>query len=115
MSRIDRVNEEMRHRISEIIQKDLSDPEIGFVTITRVETTPDLKIAHVYFTTIEEGESFDKTVDGLNRSAGFIRKALGRRIRMKSTPEIQFIYDDVDKEKNRIDEIIEAIHKEEEK
>ena len=99
--------------MSLIIQRDLNDPKIGFVTITRTEVSPDLKNATVYFTTIEKDKSFEDTVDGLNRSAGFVRKLIGDRMRIKYTPKIVFAYDQAQDSSNRIDEIIEMIHKKE--
>ena len=114
MSRIDRVQEEMRHQVSLIVQRELRDPRIGFVTITRVEVTPDLKSARVYFTTIEEEKSFEDTVRGLRKAAGFVRKLLGERMRIKFIPEISFVYDESQTSTDRIDEIIEKIHKEKE-
>ena len=112
MSRLNKVNEELRHQIVSIIQKDIDNPHIGFITITKVEATPDLRIARVYFTTIETDKSFEETLNGLRRSAGFVRKLLGKRMRIKFTPEIKFIYDGINTKANRIDEIIEEIHKE---
>lgn len=111
MSRLKKVQEELRHQISLIVQQELKDPRIGFVTITRVEVTPDLKAAKVYFTTIGPKESFEDTVNGLNSSTGFVRKLIGERIRIKFTPQINFIYDDSPKRQDRIDEIIDKIHK----
>lgn len=111
MSRLEKVQEELRHQISLIVQQELKDPRIGFVTITRVEVTPDLKTAKVYFTRLGPKESFEDTVNGLNRSAGFVRKLIGERMRIKFTPQINFIYDDSLKRQDRIDEIIDKIHK----
>jgi len=108
---MDKVNEEVRHHVSLIVQRDLDDPKIGFVTITRVEVSSDLRVAHIYFTTLAEDESFDDTLEGLNKSAGVVRNLLGRRIRMKFTPEIRFINDNSEKESSRIDQIIEKLHR----
>jgi len=113
MSRVDRVQEEIRHQIGLILQRDINDPSIGFVTITGVDVSPDLKQADVYFTTLAKDESFEETMNGLRRAEGFVRKLIGKRIRIKFTPDIHFIYDDSGKTDSRIDEIIERIHKEE--
>ena len=112
MSRMDKVQEEMRQRVSTIIQQRLQDPRIGFVTVVRVEVTADLRIAKVYFTALNEGDSLKGTIDGLNKSAGFVRRCIGESMRMKFTPEIRFIYDETKDGPNRIDEIIEKIHQE---
>lgn len=112
MSRVEKVQKELRYQVSLIVQQELKDPRIGFVTITRVEITPDLKEAKIYFTTMDVKESLDDTVNGLNRSAGFVRKLVGERMRMKFTPQINFIYDDSLKRQGIIDEIIDKIHRE---
>jgi len=114
MSRMDKINEEIRHQVSLILQRDINDPRIGFVTITRADVSPDLKSAKIYFTTIEKDKSFDDTVRGLERSTGFIRKLIAQRVRMKFAPEIRFIYDEAEKKNNRIEEILDIIHKEKE-
>ena len=114
MSRLERFNEEMRHQVSLIVEQELSDPRIGFVTITRVEMTPDLMQARVYFTTLKTEKALADTIGGLNSATGFIRKLIGERIKTRFTPEIMFIYDDSQKKRDRIDEIIDKIHKEKE-
>ena len=114
MSRMDRVNEEVRHQVSTILQRDVQDPRIGFVTITRVDVSSDLRQAKIFFTTIEQGKSYEDTLSGLKRSTGFIRKMLGQRIRMKFTPDIQFVYDKTDDKKSRVEEILDMIHREKE-
>ncbi|MFH1868510.1 MAG: 30S ribosome-binding factor RbfA [Candidatus Omnitrophota bacterium] len=114
MSRIDRVKEELRHQVSMIVGQELHDTRIGFVTITRVEVTPDLKDAKIYFTTMNTGEAFDDTQGCLDRSAKYVRKLIGERMRIKFTPMIRFIYDEPQKISKKIDEIIDKIHKEKE-
>jgi len=113
MSRIDKVNEEIRHHVSTIVQRELDDPTIGFITITHVEVSPDLKVAHVYYTTLAEDELLESTVSGLERSSSLIRNILGKKIRMKFTPEIRFMNENMLNQKNRIDEILDRLHREE--
>jgi len=114
MSRVEKVQEEIRQQVSLIVLKDLNDPTIGFITITRVKITADLRDAKIYFTTMADEESLEYAVNGLKRAVGFIRKLIGERMRMKFVPEIKFIYDESEKKSNRIDEIIEIIHREKE-
>ncbi len=114
MSRIDKVNEEIRHQVSMILQRDIHDSRIGFVTIIKVDTSPDLKSADIFFTTIEKNEALETTFAGLKASTGLIRRLLGKRIRMKFLPRITFIQDDSGGTNNRIDEIIDIIHKDKE-
>ena len=112
MSRIDKVKEELRHQVSLIVQQELHDPRIGFVTITRAEVTPDLKDATIYFTVMETEKPVEETVKALDKAAGYVRKLIGQRVRIKFTPQIRFAHDDSEKSNERIDEIIDRIHKE---
>lgn len=111
MSRIDRVKEEMRHQVGLIVQQELHDPRIGFVTITKVEVTPALKDATIYFTVMETEKPIEDTIRALDKAAGHVRKLIGQRVRMKFTPQIRFMYDDSGK-RHKIDDIIDRIHKE---
>ncbi len=112
MSRRDRLNEELRQQISLILQKDIHNPGIGFITITKVDISPDLRSADIFFTTMDDT---DTTFTALKQSAGQIRSLLGKRIRIKFIPRITFINDDSARVKNRVDEILDIIHKGEEK
>ena len=114
MSRMDKVNEEIRHQIGMILQRDIHDSRIGFVTITHVDTAPDLRTCKVYFTTLDEGDAYEETIAGLNISSTNIRRELGKRIRIKYTPKIEFIHDVKHSESSRIDQIIDIIHKDKE-
>ena len=84
----------MRGEISEILLKDLKDPRIGFVTITKVAVSDDLRQAKVYYSVFggekEKGDSFQ----GLESATGYIKRELGRRMRLKYMPEITFLFDD---------------------
>ena len=114
MSRMDKINEEIRHQVGIILQRDIHDSRIGFVTITHVDTAPDLRTCKVYFTTLDEGDTYKETIAGLNASSSNVRRELGKRIRIKYTPNIEFIHDAKDSESNRIDQIIDIIHKDKE-
>jgi ribosome-binding factor A len=91
--RTDQVGEAIRESVAEIIARGLKDPRIGFVTITRVEVTPDLRTARVLFSVLGDQAQKDKTRAGLQQAAGFIRREIGRRIQIRYTPELQFHYD----------------------
>jgi len=114
MSRIDRINEEIRYHVTSILQKDAHDPRIGFVTITKVDTSADLRLARVYFTVMEGARSAEDTLKALKNSKGFMRTLLSKRLRIKFAPQIIFINDASNTEINRIDEIIDIIHREKE-
>ena len=91
--RLQRVAEEIRKEVAQILQKELKDPRVGFVTITHVRVTPDLRQATVYFSLMEGGKSPEETQEGLESARGFIRKLIGERIRIKFNPEIFFRHD----------------------
>ena len=92
--RTERLAEEIREEVARIIGRGLKDPRIGFVTVTRVELTPDLRTAHVYVGVLGDEAQRDKTLAGLKQAAGFIRRELGQRIRMRHIPELAFQYDE---------------------
>jgi ribosome-binding factor A len=91
--RTDQVGEALREAVAEIIGHGLKDPRIGFVTITRVEVTPDLRTAKVLFGVLGDMAQREKTLAGLRAAAGFIRREIGRRIQIRHTPELTFQYD----------------------
>jgi len=91
--RNERLAEEIREDVARIVGQ-LKDPRIGFVTVTRVELTPDLRTAHVYIGILGGGPDREKTLVGLRQAAGFVRRELGRRLHVRHTPEIAFHYDE---------------------
>ena len=91
--RAQRVAETIHHEISNLLIKGLKDPRIGFVTITSVDVTPDLRQAKVYFTLMGSQEDRQQTQSGLDSSAPYVRQQLGKVLRLRHIPEICFIYD----------------------
>ena len=91
--RNERLAEEIREDVARIVGQ-LKDPRIGFVTVTRVDLTPDLRTAHVHVGILGGGPDREKTLTGLRQAAGFVRRALGQRLHVRHTPEIAFHYDE---------------------
>ena len=91
--RTERLAEQIREQVAEIISRDLKDPRIGFVTVTRVWLTGDLRSAKVCVGVLGESAQREETLGSLRRAAGFVRRELGRRIRLRHTPELTFQYD----------------------
>lgn len=89
-----RINEALREVIGEAISTELQDPRIGFVTITSVETSPDLRAARVYVSVLGTPEEREATLDGLRSSHGVLQSAIARQMRIKRTPTLSFHYDD---------------------
>jgi len=108
--RSEKVAEAVHEIISELLVKGLKDPRIGFVTITGVKVTDDMHLATVYFTVIGSDEEKKATDQGLNSAKGFIRKELGKNLRMRSVPEVAFRYDESIEYGYRIETILKEIN-----
>ena len=91
--RVEKVQELMKQEISEIILRELKDPRIGFVTVTSVECTGDLREAKVYVSIMGSEKQIRDSWQGLMSSLGFIRREIGHRIRLRFTPELTFALD----------------------
>jgi ribosome-binding factor A len=92
--RMRRIDEVMRKVIGSAIAGDLEDPRIGFVTVTHVETSPDLRSARVYVSVLGDEEEREDTLAALTSSHGKLQAAIAREVRMKHTPTLKFFYDD---------------------
>ena len=90
--RSDRVAEQVRRDLADLIQNELKDPRVGMISLTAVELTPDYAHAKVFFTTLDT-EHLEEVERGLKRSAGFLRRELGQRIHIHTLPELHFVYD----------------------
>lgn len=91
--RVEKVQELIKQEISEIIMKDLKDPRIGFVTVTQVECTGDLREAKIFVSIMGKDEEIEQSFMGLDRALGYIRREIGARIRLKFTPILSFVLD----------------------
>src|ERR671919_1193740 len=107
--RPERVAEEFREILAEEILK-LKDPRVGFMTITRVEVTPDLRRAVIFYTVLGEDADRMATLAGLRSASKHLRSVLGREVRMKFTPELRFEEDEGMENVARIDELIRRLH-----
>jgi len=92
--RCQRVGELLKEEISGIIENELKDCSVGFVTLTNVKVSSDLRYAKVYFSVLGEESQRQAAIKGLGRAKSFIQAQLGRRIRLRYTPKISFIFDD---------------------
>ena len=112
--RSDKVADLIQKEISEMLLRGLKDPRIGFVTITKVTVSEDCRMAKIYFSVTGSPEDRERSTEGLNSAKGYVRKELGRRIRMKYTPDISFQFDPSIEYAIHIGEVIEQIRKERE-
>ena len=92
-----RVNEAVRE-VSARRSDDIKDPRVGFVTVTAVDTSPDLRHARVYVSVLGDEAQREQTFAGLISARGYLQSRVGRELRMKHTPQLQFVYDDTRRE-----------------
>ena len=102
-----RVNEVLREVIGAAIASDLNDPNIGFVTVTSVETSPDLRSAKVFVSVLGSEEERDDTLTALGRAHGVIQARIAAETRMKRTPTLAFRYDDTIEKGDRINRLLD--------
>lgn len=89
-----RVAEQIHQELAQLISREVKDPRIGMVTLTSVDITPDYAYATVHFTVLpSDDETVARTLEGLRRSAGFMRSQMGRRVRIHTNPELRFVHD----------------------
>ena len=112
--RLVRVQDQIKKEISEVVQTKLRDPGVGFVTFTEVNVSPDLRQATVFFSVLGSETEREKSFKALKRAAGFIQQELGKRMRMRFIPRLEFRYDSSAEYGGRIDKIIEDLHSQDE-
>lgn len=110
--KIERLNDQFQKEISIILQTEIKDQDINFVTVTGCDITNDLSFCKVYFTVLDDSKK-ESTLSALKGAASFIRGELSRRIQVRHTPELKFIYDESIEYGNKIEKIIEKINEEE--
>jgi len=107
--RCDKVAETIHETVSGILSRGLNDPRIGFVTITAVDVTVDLRLAKIFFTVIGDEPAKKSSEAGLNSAKGYIRRELGKVLSLRYLPEISFCYDQSQDYGSRIDTILREI------
>jgi ribosome-binding factor A len=105
--RMRRVNEALREVLSARLATGLKDPRIGFVTVTAVDTSPDLRHGRVYVSVLGSEEERAASLEGLRSSAGYLQSVIGAEMRMKRTPTLEFVHDDSIDHGFRIAELLE--------
>ncbi len=105
--RMRRVDEAMREVLSDAITSGLKDPRVGFVTVTAVETSTDLRHARVYVSVLGEEAVRRRSLDGLRSAHGYLQKRVSGELRLKHTPTLDFVYDDTADRGERISELLD--------
>ncbi|GIN11186.1 ribosome-binding factor A [Shouchella clausii] len=106
-----RVGEQMKKELSDILIRDIKDPRVRFVTVTGVDVTGDLQQATAFITVLGDDEERKATLAGLEKAKGFIRTELGKRIRLRKTPELSFSFDESIQYGNRIESLLRDLNK----
>jgi ribosome-binding factor A len=106
-ARMRRVNEAVREVLSAQLVAGLKDPRIGFVTVTGVETSPDLRNARVYFSVLGDDSARDEALAGLRHSRGFLQAQINSQLHMKRTPHLEFVYDTTSERAARLSRLID--------
>ncbi len=108
--RPDRVGDQIRAEMSELLAREVHDPGIGFVTFTEVKVTAALQIARVYYTALGDAAARRSTERALRRAAPFLRRQIGHRLRLRRVPELEFVYDESIERQDRIEQLIRDMH-----
>jgi ribosome-binding factor A len=105
--RLRRVDEAVRQVLSDAVTQDLKDPRVGFVTVTAVRTSPDLRHARVFVSVLGEQEERQASLEGLQSAHGFLQRRVAAELRLKHTPTLAFEYDDSIDRGMRVSELID--------
>lgn len=109
-----RVGEQLKKELSQILQNEMKDPRIGFITVTGVEMTPDLSQAKVYISVLGSDQQKEDTLKGIAKATGFIRSEVGKRIQLRHTPELIFKFDESIDYGSHIEKLLAQINEERE-
>lgn len=111
-TRQERVGALIREEIGQLLQRGVKDPRIGFCSVMHVRMSPDLRYANVYVSVLGSDKEQRDTLVGLERSTGWIRREIGRRIRLRYTPQLRFFRDDTLEEVYHLEDVFKRIHEE---
>ncbi|MBU7005589.1 30S ribosome-binding factor RbfA [Phosphitispora fastidiosa] len=107
--RANRVAEEIKKEITQMLREEIKDPRIGFVTVTGAEVTPDIRYAKVFVSIYGDDDAKVQSMQALEKAKGFVRSELGKRIRLRYTPEVTFRFDSSIEYGARIMKLLEEV------
>jgi len=108
-TRPDRVAEQIRIELTQLLAREVHDPGIGFITLTKVTVTPDLQLARVYYTSLGDEKAQKETGKALHRASPFLRRQVAQRIRLRRVPELEFFYDKSVAQYDRVEQILQEL------
>jgi ribosome-binding factor A len=104
--RMRRVDEAVRQVLGDALTRDVKDPRVGFVTVTAVKTSPDLRHARVFVSVLGSGRSREETLAGLRSAHGYLQRRVGDELELKRTPTLEFVYDDTTDRAFRLERLL---------
>ena len=110
--RIERIAEQIREEVSQILSTEVADPGVGLVTVTRVKVTADLSLARVYWTAMADATERKQTAKALARAAAYVRHLLSARMTLRRSPEVQFLFDQSVAAQDRVEQILQELKQE---
>ena len=113
-SRPERIGEELRQELSQLLLTDVRDPGIGLITLTRVKVSPDLQVARAYYTLMGDAKAKAETKKALERAIPFLRRQIAARVRLRRVPELFFQFDESVERQDRIEKILLDLKRERE-
>jgi ribosome-binding factor A len=108
-NRPNKLAEQIRIELTQLLARDVHDPGIGFMTLTKVSVTPDLQLARVYYTSLGDETAQRETAKALTRALPFLRRHIAQRVRLRRVPEIEFFYDKSIAQHDRIEQILQEL------
>jgi ribosome-binding factor A len=109
-----RLNEQLKREVSHILTHKVRDPRVGRVLVTEARVSPDVSVARVFVRPLDQGAEADETLAGLNAAASFVRRELGKVLRLRRIPEVRFVFDATLDSAQRIEEVLKDVLPEEE-
>ena len=103
------VGEQIRIELTQLLAREVHDPGIGFITLTKVTVTPDLQLARVYYTSFGDEKAQSETGKALGRAVPFLRRQIAQRVRLRRVPELEFFYDKSVAQHDRIEQILQEL------
>jgi ribosome-binding factor A len=108
-NRPDKVAEQIRIELTDLLAREVHDPGIGFITLTKVKVTPDLQLARVYYTSFGDEKAQKASGQALQRAMPFLRRQIAQRIRLRRVPELEFFYDKSIAQHDRVEQILQEL------
>ena len=108
-TRPEKVGEQIRIELTQLLARDVHDPGIGFITLTKVSVTSDLQLARVYYTSFGDAKAQDATGQALRRALPFLRRQIAQRVRLRRVPELEFFYDKSIAQHDRVEQILQEL------